>query len=219
MKDNNNIKHEYLGPFEPIIEEDFSYESIVQNPILKPLSELDKFNYDLEDMINKKLSDIKRDKQYVDSNYNSITAYSESPFCSTQQRLFVDIQDLLKLQDIKNRRLIEAIVDIVKRKYILLEKSASNQIDYDSHSNESDEKIEEGNFEINYKGYLQKLTRSANEVLKKCSRQILALYVENRTNKPNKEKFEMACAHYFQIADENEKKIIPFITQLKAHYI
>lgn len=190
---------------EPLISEPYTYESMVNNPIIKPIAELDRSLRDLDDMINKKLIDSKRNKSWINAAIEDVPSYQDSPFVSKLIDLTKDTQDVIKLQDIQLKNLkaaIKEIFNIVKTNYgVLINEEKETYTEHEEISQEKD-----------YKAYLQKLIESDDEELSGIAKSIDNLFKNDNVNKDEKRRFENSCAEIYK--NEAEKSIKEIATKI-----
>ena len=188
---------------EPLVDEPYTYENMVNNPIIKPIAEVDRSLRDLEDMINKKLIDSRRHQQWVNAAIEDVPAYQDSPFVTRLINLVQSTQDVIKLQDIQIKNLkktIKEIVQIVKQNYgVIVEEER------DSYVGPEPEEIE-------YKEYLNNLIESGEANVSEIAKKILKIYEKDETSKNDKQRFQNSCAEVYK--EEQEKSIKEIITKM-----
>jgi len=184
---------------EKLIEEDYTYDNLVNNPILKPISEADKTMMDLMEMAYKKFLDAKINKDIINKTITDIPAYQTSAMVAKLLKFNSEVEDIIKLQNlqIKNlRECIKSIYQIVLNKYGVYKE---------------EEKIERK--KINYEIYLNDLLKK--DEIKEFATLILKEFKKDK-NTNEKRKFENACGDVFtKESDKNKKTIIAKIMRME----
>lgn len=178
-------------PKQKLINEDYSYDNILGNPIIKAIAEADRTIMDLTEMAWKKHLDAKKYKDLVNAGLQDIPAYQTSAMIGKLIRLNSEVDDIIKLQNlqIKNlRRCITEVYDLVLEKYGVL--------------TEDKKKVKN----IDYNNYLQDLT--TDEKLKGIVNLILSEFQKDKTTINEKKKFELACANIYSKESNEKNKII-----------
>lgn len=204
--DNNVYSQERELPFsaiEPLINEPYTYDNMMNNPIIKPISEVDRSLRDLDEMINKMLIDSRRDKQWVNAAIEDVPSYQDSPFVSRIIELTKNTQNIIKLQDIEIKNLknaIREIVEIVKEKYGV-------RVDEEQYAD-----VETIVPEQNYGNYLLKLMESGDRELAEVAKQIKGVFDRDRVSRDEKQRYQNACAEVYK--NEAEKPIKDMIARI-----
>ena len=190
---------------EPLVNEPYTYENMVNNPIIKPIAELDRSIRDLEDMINKKLIDAKRNQSWINAAIEDVPSYQDSPFIARLISLAKETQDVIKLQDIqlKNyREKVREIFDMVKKNYgVLVDKEKETYVEVETVV------PDEG-----YEGYLQRLIDSKNEQITPIAEMIKDIYEKDIVNTDEKRRYENACSEIYK--NEPNKTIREIIAKI-----
>lgn len=190
----------------PLVDEPYTYENIVNNPVIKPIAETDRSIRDLDEMIFKKLTDMKRDKNYINSAIDDVPAYQDSPFIAKLIKLAQNADDIIKLQDIRNNNLtgcIKEMIQIIRERYGV-RGLTSKEDEYV----EPETKIPEGS----YKSYLEKLTQHKDKNIASMSIKIFQIFIEDKVSKDDKIKFENACSQVYK--DEIEKSMKRIVNKI-----
>lgn len=192
---------------EPLVNDLLTFENILNNPVLKPISEAEKRKTDIEDMIAKKLTDIKRDKQWLEEAINDIPVYSDSGFIGRLLKVNADMTDIIKLQDINVdilKNTIREMMDIIKQRYGILEAE-----DISIPAKEQGSK--------DYKLLLEEEVNSSSDIKKEVASAILELFMGDNRQIPDESKFKDACISYYQNEQNKEKKkcVAPLMEKFK----
>lgn len=204
----NEDEDEELEDIEPLVSEPFHYDNIVNNPILKPISETDRSLRDLDEMVYKRLINANNDKKWINKVITEIPFYEESQFVSRLIRFAREYDDLIKLEGLKNKNLkkcIREMVNIVKERYgVRME--------------------EEGKFfepetiipEEGYEKYLEKMGKHSEEKIANVAKEIIKVFKTDNTADDIRDKFENACMGYYkEEADKNKKNIASKIMRME----
>lgn len=104
-------------PPKPILEEPISEEFFISNPLLKLIAKhIDVANQsyiDLENIKFKVMTDMSRDKKFVDDVWKDEDVYHSSEFCVILRSLFRQSTDIYNYQEMQIRKLVEVIKNIV----------------------------------------------------------------------------------------------------------
>lgn len=195
---------------QPLIHEPYSYDNIVQNPIVKPIAEADRSIRDLDELIYKKLTDAIRDQQWVNSVLNESPFYEDSGFVARLIKLAQGTQDVIKLQDLQLKTLKECIKEI----HELVEQKYGVRVSESGGATYQEVKLEfpEGM----YLNYLNKLTSNGDEKISQIATEILKLYEKDNDSKTERRRFEVACvAHYKELIDKVDKDIAAKIIRME----
>lgn len=188
-----------------LVNEPYTYENIVNNPILKPISEVDKSIRDIDEMIYKHLVDAKREKEWINQAIIDIPAYSDSQFVARLIKLSQDTQQVIKLQDIQIRslkRTIQEIVDIVREKYGVREEEQEEE---KRSYRKKEERLKE---DEEYREYLVSLNSKEDPLVREISKRILEIFDADNFSKNEKQRFNSACATYYKEEADKLKKDI-----------
>lgn len=185
--------YEQLKNTDKFIVEDLSFDSIMQNPVLKPLAEINRTILDLEEMNNKRLTDADRDFKWCDAISQEIPRYSESIFISRLWRLHSITGDIVKTQDIEIKTLKRAInemLEIIRKYYGVIAEEEKKTVKKDS---------------FNYEDYLSKLIKESDQDSMDILKNIYTNYLNERGEE--KIRFENACAKIFKEEENKDKKL------------
>jgi len=207
----DNLDERNDKPPQHIVDDDLSFDSIMLNPILKPIAQVDNKIQDYDEMLFKKIKDMEKDKAWIDEAFDSIPEYSTSNFVARIVKLKDEMVDIVKIQDLEIASLKMAIKEIsltVKMKYGLLEEHEVHE----EHKRVEKKKKEES---FDYLAYLQSII-----VKDGIYGQIAKVINERMEADTSKDtigvKFDKATIDLFkQEEDKEKKKIIQEILALK----
>lgn len=178
-----------------LINTPYTYDNIVRNPVLKPISETDKNLVDIEEMIIKDLIDANKDKAYINSVIADTPYYQDSPFIARLIKLVQSTQNIIKMQDLRDRNLKRCIQEM----YEILELKYAIKIGNDFENPK--EVIPEGG----YLNYLKKLSESSDEKINSIAKEILDFFSRDEKEMDEKRKYENACITFYK--KQSDKKI------------
>lgn len=197
---------------EKLVNEDITFDAIINHPILKTISEVTNRIYDLEEMIWKKGKDIEKDRAWIAEALSDVPEYTTSNFVGRIINLNHDMGDIIKLLMLSNSSLKKAITDInetVKEKYgVRASEEEVKERKVEEHR--AKKKLEE----IDYLGYLKSLIGNDDEGN-------IAKVIKERIENDNsldtlKTKFEKVVVNYYkEEEDKAKKKIIGEILSMK----
>jgi hypothetical protein len=200
-KQNSNL-------IDALVNEPYTYENIVNNPIIKPISECDRSLRDLDDMIGKKLADIRRLQLKINAVINDAPSYQDTAFVSDLIKLAQSMDDVIKLQDIQfanTKSCIREMNGEVKKRYLI-------KFDDEEEPVEPTTIIPEGSIE----GYLTRLINNYDEVIKGIAISIKEVFSTTAKGKDEKEKFDNATYEvYSKENDKSKKKVIGKILRME----
>jgi len=98
---------------EPIYEGDLSFESIMKNPILKPLAELNKIYVNFELIIIKALQEYEEEKKIIDGMIEKVPKYSETIFVGRIQNMIREMKTLIHAHDVQKESMKKAIYEMI----------------------------------------------------------------------------------------------------------
>ena len=182
----------------PLVAEPYTYENMVNNPIIKPIAECDRSLRDLDEMIYKKLIDIKRLKEKINATITDVPSYQDTTFISELIRLTQSMDDVIKLQDIQfanTKDCIKKVAGEVNDRYWI---KLENKEEYV----EPTAIIPEGSVEA----YLDKMI--ADERYTEIAKSIKEIFLKTTKGKDEKEKFNSAGLEYYgKEPDKGKRKI------------
>ena len=196
----NKEEESKLGDIIPLIDEPYTYENMVNNPIIKPISETDRSLRDLDDMVYKKMIDIKKLKEKVNATITDVPSYQDSSFVSDLIRLTQGMDDIIKLQDIQftnTKECIKKIAHEVKERYYV-------KIEGGEDYAEPTTVIPEGSVP----NYIDKICSDSNEMVSEIAQKIKEIFSGTIKGRNDKEKFENAGVEYYSKELDKEKRKI-----------
>lgn len=174
-----------------LIEEDYSYDNMVNNPILKPIAEADRTISDYIEIIYKKVVDATNRKKSINKKIEDIPAYQTSNMVGEILRLNAEYDDIVKLKDLQ----ILKYVDCIREMYKLVNEK------YGIYKEEVKEKKQ-----FDYKDYLNSIS---DKEAKDYAKLILKEFEEDKVTTNQKKRFEIACGEiYSKESDKNKQTII-----------
>lgn len=111
----------------PIYDGGLDFKSIMENPILKPLAELNRTFVNFELIINKALNEYEEEKKMVDDMVAKVPKYSETIFVGRIQNMIREMKTLIHAQDVQKeamKRAIAEMIEISKDNYRLIMRSS-----------------------------------------------------------------------------------------------
>lgn len=186
---------------EPLIPEPYTYENMMENPIVKPIAEADKSLRDIDEIINKRLTDSLRDQKWVNSALEDVPAYSDSNFVSKLIKISQDTQEVIKLYGLEIKNLKDCIREI---NIIVTEKYGVRTDDRETFKVKTHTSVIPEGSERNY---LNKLTNHTDSDIQKMSVILLKMFDETVENDENK-KFRMVCGRLYNESKIKEEKDI-----------
>lgn len=109
-------------------EKNLDFETIKNNPILKPLGEINNGFVNMELLINRALWEYQEDKKQIDEMIESNPKYSETIILSKFQSILNHVKQIIQAQDIQKenmKRAINEMIKIVGKEYGILNEEAS----------------------------------------------------------------------------------------------
>jgi hypothetical protein len=116
-----------IEKIEPIYPGDLDFKSIMENPILKPLAELNRTYVNFELIIHKALNEYEEEKKMVDDMVAKVPKYSETIFVGRIQNMIREMKTLIHAQDVQKeamKRAIAEMIDISRDNYRLIMRSS-----------------------------------------------------------------------------------------------
>ncbi len=207
LKEETDFEEEDIPTeIEPLILEPYTYENMMQNPIIKPIAEADRSLRAIEEIKWKKLIDANKDQDWVESKYDTIPRYSESPFIARLTKTNQELGDIIKLLNLQIKTLRECVTEVFDG---IMDRYAV-KIGNSTEHKEIETKIPFGG----YTNYLTKLSEK-EENTGLIAKRILEEY--NKSKELNEDKkFQGACTDvYAKETDKPTKKIIGKIIRME----
>lgn len=196
-----DIEEETEDRIEPLISESYDYENIVNNPILKPISECDNAVRDLEEMKIKTLNDSKKVKAWINQVLVENPEYNNIYFVAQLIDLLKKFDWVVKIDDLqieKYRNCIQEDYKLVMSNY-----AVKGQGDDDKYYNPESKVNKESEFD-----YLTKVSNNEDPKVAEICKLILENYNNDKSNKDSKKKFNDACLKLYQVEIDPDKKKI-----------
>lgn len=178
-----------LNEIIPLVNEPYTYENMVNNPIIKPIAECDRSMRDLDEMVYKKSIDIKKLKERINAVIVDVPSYQDSSFVADLIKLSQSMDDVIKLQDIRfddAKECIKKMAEEVRMRYGVKLENKEEFV-------EPTTVFPEGSV----LGYLDKLSTSSDSLIVEISRGIKEIFLKTTRGKDDKEKFENAGIEYY----------------------
>jgi len=193
-------KEELKAEAPPLVSEPYTYENMVNNPIIKPIAEADRSLRDMEEMEYKKLIDIRRLQLKINSVIEDVPAYQDSSFVADLIKLSQNDDDVIKLQEI----MINILKTCISRMHENINKY------YGVKLGESEEYVEPAPVipEGSVTAYIDKLCGHKDEKLCKVAQEIKEIFSKTTKGKNDQEKFENAGIEYYSKEPDKEKRKI-----------
>lgn len=184
----------------PLVNEPYTYENMVNNPIIKPIAETDRSLRDLEEMEYKKLIDIKRLKEKINVVITDVPSYQDSSFVTDLIKLSQSMDDVIKLQEI--------MLNITKLCIQKVHKDVQEH--YGVRVGDKEEYVEPTTIipEGSTIAYLEKLCVHRDEKICKIAQEIKEIFTKTEKGKDDKEKYENAGIEYYSKEMDKEKRRI-----------
>lgn len=109
---------------EPLYNEKLDFNTIKNNPVLKPLSEINNGYINMELIINRALWEFQENKIQIDGMIEANPKYSETIILSKFQNILGYVKQIIQAQDIQKenmKRAINEMIKIVEQEYGVLE--------------------------------------------------------------------------------------------------
>lgn len=197
---NTEGETKYEDEMKPLVNESFSYDNIVNNPIIKPIAEADKRIRDLRAFLYKRLAEMNRVKMEVNATLLNVPEYQNSLFVGKLLNLIKDASDIVMFQDQELKIFINCInemLEINNKKYgVLVEEVVEVK------PQDSKEKAET----IDYKSYLEGLISNQDKDISDATKKILAVFDEDKTTPDEKIRFQNACTKVYKDEEDKQRK-------------
>lgn len=211
MNDNRLDSPEFVKDRDPIVPEPYTYENIYQNPILKPISEVDRSLYDIDEMIDKKLTDAKRDREWITTALNDNPEYSDVAFIARLLKLVQEVDDVIKFLILEKRNLrecIQEINEIVTQRYGVKVSQQGDSLKVKVHET----KIPEGS----ERKYLEKISKHSDKKTAEIAMKLLEDFDKNIDEEDLSKRFYQICGRgYDEFKDKKDKDIIAKIVRMQ----
>lgn len=192
----------------PLVSEPYTYENMVNNPIIKPIAECDRSLRDLDELDYKTLIDMKRLKTEINAEFADVPSYQDTSFISKLIRLTQLMEYHNKIQDLEiynTKDCIKKVFDETKTRYWI-------KLDEKEEPYEPETIIPEGTVD----GYLDKLIEGTNESHKLVASAIKEIFLKTTRGKTDMEKLESAGLEYYKNElDKNKRQICARIIRME----
>lgn len=179
-------------------EKKLDFRTIRDNPVLKPLAEINNGFVNMELLINRALWEFQEDKTTIDEMIEINPKYSETMILSKFQSLLGHVKQIIQAQDIQKenmKRAINEMVRIVDKEYGVLNEEGIDAKDVKPKEAQQDNlQINEENKEIENEGPVEfpseLLERDIPIPVKKIKKEEIAVQnkeIVSETDKENKE--------------------------------
>ena len=136
------IKEDIGGIYD---EKELTFTHIKNNPILKPISEINKSFINFESLINRALWDYEEDKKQIDKMIELNPKYSETIILSKFQSILGHIKQIIHSQDLQKENMKSTINEMIKisgEEYALLQEEEDGFAEGSVTKTEKEEKPE-----------------------------------------------------------------------------
>ena len=150
LEESKKIREEMQG----VYNENMTYEDIENNPILRPISEINNSFINLELLINRALWEYEENKKQIDKMIEINPKYSETMILSVFQNIIGHIKQIIHAQDLQKENMKEVIDKMIKisnKEYALIKKEddykevKENIVKVPKETNKVEEKTVENN--------------------------------------------------------------------------
>jgi hypothetical protein len=192
----------------PLVSEPYTYENMVNNPIIKPIAECDRSLRDLDEVDYKTLIDMKRLKTEINAEFSDVPSYQDTSFVSKLIRLTQLMEYHNKIQDLE----IYNLKDCIKKSFDETKSKYWIKLDEKEEPYEPETIIPEGNVS----SYLDKLIEGTNENHKLVATAIKEIFLKTAKGQNEMEKLENAGLEmYSKETDKTKKSIIAKIIRME----
>ena len=189
-----------LNEATPLVSEPYTYENMVNNPVIKPIAECDRSLRDMDEIEYKTLIDIKKLKEKINSVMSDVPSYQDTTLIAELIRLTQLMDYVIKIEDIKmfnTKECIKKVFDETKKRYYIKLEDREEYV-------EPETIIPEGTIE----GYLDKLIAGTNENHGKVATAIKEIFLKTTKGTTDQEKFQAAGLEYYgKELDKNKRQI------------
>lgn len=195
---------------QPLIDEPYNYDNIIQNPIVLPISEADKSIRDVQELIDKKLHDALADREWIKNELAQTPEYSDSTFIARLLKLYQETDDIIKLlilQKESYRNCIKKTYRLVVEKYGVKVSGRGDNLTIKAH----ERKIPGGN----ERAYLEKLTKHSDDTVISIAKSALERY-DNDTEEDTYKRFSVVLGTiYSELKEKKQKDIVAKIIRME----
>jgi len=185
------VEEEKEEVVKPLVNEDFNFDNIMNNPILKPISECNQAYKDLEELKIKDLKESKSLMKYVNETLSSDTTYQESYFIGRLIELLKKFSNIVKISDLQEAKLVSCIREMreitIKKYGVIVEESESQIIEVQSDAD-----------------YLKGLMNNEDKNICEIANLIFENY-QKSTERNLKIKYEKACTELYKTEPDKER--------------
>lgn len=187
---------------EPLVNEPYNFENIVNNPIIKPISETDRGVRDLEEIKIKKLIELNAEKKKINEALLETPEYNEITFVGTLLNMVSMISDVMKMQDLQMKKYVECIREI-------------NTLIRQNYQIEDSNGQKNNILNVDYSAYLNKLLSNEDKIIVEVCNLILKEFKIN--NNPDMiKRYEDSCMKiYKEVEDKTKKQKIAKIMRME----
>jgi hypothetical protein len=198
-----------LNEVVPLVPEPYTYDNMVSNPIIKPISETDRSLRDLDEIEYKKLIDIRRLQEKINIIISDVPSYQDSSFVADLIKLAQSMDDVIKIQDIE----ISVLKDCIRKVHNEVHERYYIQIEGKEEYVEPESVIPEGSVA----NYLDKLCSNTDLNISAVAQAIKDLFIKKEG--PNeKENLQNAGIEYYQKeADKKRRQIAARIIRMEIN--
>jgi hypothetical protein len=203
---NNSIKFDLdetkiEADIKPLINEPYSFENMVNHPIIRPIAETDKGIRDLEEIKIKLLIDLGKEKDLINQELLETPEYNDINFVGNLLRMVDRIVDILKIDSLERKKYEDCIREI----------NNLVRTNYGTRASNGD-LIEP--LTVDHLGYLNKLSTNTDKVIIECAAEILKDF-ESSQDPDVYKRFEDSCTRVFKnYKDAGEKEKMKVVAKI-----
>lgn len=201
MDDKTMIITGYQETPEPLVKDNFDFEAIVKNPILKPIAEADRSIQDMDKMLWKNLTDSTRLKDEINLMLEEVQEYGDVQFFQLLMKYIDRIESIVKIQDIKDktmRRVIKEMHQIVITTY-----GIRKEFDYASKPPVT---ILAKSVKFDYYEYLKKIKEETkDENVKLVTKALIGVYDKEGHDKTSEKAFKTLNVDLYKKEDTTKE--------------
>jgi len=118
---------------EPLVKRNLDFKNVKENPILRPIANINKSYENLEILINRALWEYSEDKEQIDEMIKINPKYSETIILSKFQNILSHVKQIIHAQDIQKDNMKDTLNEMIKiaeEEYGVLAENEFNKDDF-----------------------------------------------------------------------------------------